>query len=139
MYVKPIAQLSVRVVHVAVQMQMPMLPVTMITITHLPKRFVYRLCDKWAKDRPWLQFRETEDAMYCTFCEKFAVRSGQNAFRDGCKSLRLSNIKYHEKTPAYQASSEAFEVANRPLSEMPMEQCLQKIEKKKFSSDGSTF
>ena len=65
-------------------------------------------------------------------CEKFAVKSGQNAFRDGCKSLRLSNIKDHEKTPAHQASSEAFEVASRPLSEMPMEQCLQKMGKKVF-------
>ena len=81
----------------------------------------------------------TEDAMYCTFCEKYAAKSGNNAFRDGCKSLRLSNIKDHEKTPAHQASSEAFEVASRPLSEMPMEQCLKKMEKESFHQMEALF
>ena len=37
---------------------------------------VYNFCDKWAKERPWLEFRVTEDAMYCTFCEKYAAKSG---------------------------------------------------------------
>ena len=100
---------------------------------------VYTFCDKWAKDRPWLEFRVTEDAMYCTFCEKYAAKSGNNAFRDRCKSLRLSNIKDHEKTPAHQASSQAFEVASRPLSEMPMEQCLQKMENKSFHQMEALF
>ena len=41
---------------------------------------VYNFSDKCAKDRPWLEFRVTEDAMYCTFCEKYAAKSGNNAF-----------------------------------------------------------
>ena len=133
------AQLPVLVlVHVAVHMLL--LLTKKLTIFHLPKRFVsINFSDKWAKDRPWLEFRVTEDAMYCTFCEKYAAKSGNNAFRDGCKSLRLSNIKDHEKTPAHQASSEAFEVASRPLSEMPMEQCLKKMEKKGFHQMEALF
>ena len=35
---------------------------------------VYTFCDKWTKDRPWLEFGVTEDAMYCTFCEKYAAK-----------------------------------------------------------------
>ena len=34
---------------------------------------VCNFCDKWAKDRPWFEFLVTEDAMYCTFCEKYAA------------------------------------------------------------------
>ena len=67
MCAKPVAQLPVLVLHVAVQMHMPHVTANDDHDNPSAKKVrAYRFCDKWAKDRAWLQFRETEDAMYCT-------------------------------------------------------------------------
>ena len=93
----------------------------------LKKRKVYAFCSAWKSGRPWLEYRESDDAMFCNFCEQFAGKTKPNAFRVGCRSFRLSNVVDHEKSPAHVAAVEAFEVSNRPLPEKPMEKCLQKL------------
>ena len=89
----------------------------------LKKRKVYAFCSAWKSGRPWLEYRESDDAMFCNFCEQFTAKTKPNAFRVGCRSFRLSNVVDHEKSPAHVAAVEAFEVSNWPLPEKPMEKC----------------
>ncbi|KAL5509613.1 hypothetical protein EMCRGX_G005007 [Ephydatia muelleri] len=102
----------------------------------LKKRKVYAFCSAWKSGRPWLEYRESDDTMFCNFCEQFAAKTKLNAFRVGCC---LSNVVDHEKSPAHVAAVEAFEVSNRPLPEKPMEKCLQKLEKEHFQQISILF
>ena len=86
-----------------------------------------------------MEYRKSDDAMFCHFCEQFAAKTKPNAFRVGCRSFCLSNMVDHEKSPAHVAAVEAFEVSNRPLPEKPMEKCLQKLEKEHFQQMSILF
>ena len=86
-----------------------------------------------------MEYRESDDAMFCNFCQQFAAKTKPNAFRIGCRSFRLSNAVDHEKSPAHGAAVEAFEVSNRPLPETPREKCLQKLEKEDFQQMSIVF
>ena len=105
----------------------------------LKKRKVYAFCSAWKSGRPWLEYRESDDVMFCNFCEQFAAKTKPNAFCVGCRSFRLSNVVDHEKNPAHVAAVEAFEVSNRLLLEKPMEKCLQKLEKEHFQQMSILF
>ena len=67
-----------------------------------PKKRVRRFCQKWLDTFSWLEYKETENAMYCMWC----VNAGfKNSFTSGNSHFHIDFLRCHMTSKAHQETT----------------------------------
>ncbi|XP_035666594.1 zinc finger protein 862-like [Branchiostoma floridae] len=100
------------------------------------KKKQYKFQDSWMTDdkgkkRWWLKHSRRR-IMWCEACKKYDKSGKRNKFIKGCTSMRIKNVRKHEKRPEHKTAVKKLEAENVPVQQRPMQKAVLRMEEKKI-------